>query len=47
MEPTIVSVDNSNTLIPFCPDPEEIKIVSTYDGELEYLDQVIIKYKYI
>lgn len=38
----IITPDNAATLLPFCPDPEELEIAKHWDGDKNNLDGVII-----
>ena len=36
----IINPDNASTLLPFCPDPEEIQIAKSWEGDFDELDGV-------
>jgi len=38
LDPKIVTSDACSTLLPFCPDAEEMQICKSFDGNLEELD---------
>jgi hypothetical protein len=40
LDPKIVTSDACSTLLPFCPDAEEMQICKSFDGNLEELDMV-------
>ena len=40
LDPKIITPETCSTLLPFCPEAEEVQICKGYDGPLDDLDNV-------
>ncbi len=43
LDPKIITADTCSTLLPFCPEAEEIQICKGFDGDLGDLDNVTVR----